>query len=111
MEAMHRRVSFLLFAAGWGANHFATLLIVYRTRLSLGPPSLGLLYGVYALGLVPGLVLAGRISDRRGRRPLVLPAPALVFVALRGTGALAVLSLAVRAALPRDRYRSLTPFA
>lgn len=68
------RVGFLLFTAGWGANHFATLLVVYRRELGLSPSALGLLFGAYALGLVPGLVLAGRASDRRGRRALVLPA-------------------------------------
>ena len=71
---MHRRVSFLLFAAGWGANHFTTLLIVYRVQLHLDASALGLLFGAYALGLIPGLILAGRASDRRGRRKLVLPA-------------------------------------
>src|SRR6185369_7480146 len=71
---MHRRVGFLLFTAGWGANHFSTLLVVYRRDLGLGPAALGILFGVYALGLVPGLILAGRASDARGRRALVLPA-------------------------------------
>lgn len=73
---MHRRVGVLLFASGWGANHFATLLPVYRVELGFTPASLGLLFGAYALGLVPGLLLAGRASDRRGRRALVLPAGA-----------------------------------
>jgi len=72
-----RRVELLLFAAGWGANHFSTLLVVYRKELALSPSELGILFGVYALGLVPGLVLAGRASDRRGRRALVFPAGAL----------------------------------
>jgi MFS family permease len=71
------RVEVLLFAAGWGANHFSTLLVVYRKELALSPSELGLLFGIYALGLVPGLVLAGRASDRRGRRALVLPASLL----------------------------------
>lgn len=78
---MHRRVSFLLFAAGWGANHFAALLSVYRSELGLRPSLLGLLFGAYALGLVPGLVLAGSASDRRGRRALVLPAGVLAIAA------------------------------
>jgi hypothetical protein len=30
-----RRVALLLFATGWGANHFASLLLVYRQRLAL----------------------------------------------------------------------------
>jgi len=78
---VHRRVGFLLFAAGWGANHFATLLVVYRKELGLSPSALGVLFGAYALGLVPGLVLAGRASDERGRRAIVLPASVLAIAA------------------------------
>lgn len=70
----HRRVAFVLFAAGWGANHFASMLIVYRAELGFTPAALGQVFGAYALGLVPGLILAGRVSDRWGRRTLVLPA-------------------------------------
>jgi len=77
---MHRRVALLLFAAGWGANHFSTLLVVYRRDLGLPPAALGILFGAYALGLVPGLILAGRASDRWGRRALVLPASAVALV-------------------------------
>jgi len=78
---MDRRVALLLFAAGWGANHFSSLLIVYRRDLGLSPSALGILFGAYALGLVPGLVLAGRASDRRGRRALVLPSSLLAIAA------------------------------
>ncbi|MET0792207.1 MAG: MFS transporter, partial [Polyangiaceae bacterium] len=35
------------------------------------------IFAAYALGLVPGLILAGRASDRWGRRRLVLPAGAV----------------------------------
>lgn len=84
---MYRRVGLLLFAAGWGANHFAALLVVYRSELGLSAASVGLLFGAYALGLVPGLVLAGRASDRRGRRALVLPAS---LVAIAASGLLAL---------------------
>jgi MFS family permease len=78
---MNRRVELLLFMTGWGANHFSTLLVVYRKNLGLLPPMLGILFGAYALGLVPGLVLAGRASDRRGRRAVVLPASLLAIAA------------------------------
>jgi len=78
---MNLRVALLLFTTGWGANHFSTLLVVYRKNLGLLPQALGILFGAYALGLVPGLVLAGRVSDRRGRRAVVLPASWLAIVA------------------------------
>ena len=74
---MHRRVALLLFAAGWGANQFSPLLLVYRRELALTPVDLGILFAAYAVGLVPGLLLAGRASDARGRRALVLPATGL----------------------------------
>jgi MFS family permease len=84
--AHHRRVSFVLFAAGWGANHFASMLIVYRSELGFSSAALGQIFGAYALGLVPGLILAGKASDRWGRRSLVLPAGA---VAIAASGVLA----------------------
>ncbi len=72
-----RRVAFLLFVIGWGANHFGALLLVYRVRLQLDPAVPQMIFAVYALGLVPGLLLSGPLSDRFGRRALVLPAAAL----------------------------------
>jgi MFS family permease len=79
-------VAALLFAIGWGANHFAPLLPVYRRALGLDAAAPALLFGVYALGLIPGLLVAGPLSDRRGRRALVLPAAvgALLVSALLG---------------------------
>ncbi len=76
-----RRVAFLLFVIGWGANHFGALLLVYRAKLHLDPAAPQLLFGIYALGLVPGLLLSGPLSDRFGRRALVMPAAAMCFVA------------------------------
>lgn len=82
-----RRVGWLLFASGWGANHFAPLLLVYRDRLGLDAAALALLFGMYALGLVPGLLLAGPLSDRRGRRAVVLPSAVVAVVASAVLGA------------------------
>ncbi len=76
------RVAFLLYAVAWGTNHFVPLLLVYRARLALSSVELAVLFGVYAVGLVPGLLLGGPLSDRLGRRRVVLPASA---VALAGT--------------------------
>ncbi|HEU4727290.1 MAG TPA: MFS transporter [Kofleriaceae bacterium] len=71
-----QRAGLVLFATGWGANHIAPLLLVYRERLALDAAAPALMFGMYALGLVPGLLLAGPLSDRRGRRAVVMPSAA-----------------------------------
>jgi len=68
-----RRLTLALFAVAWGANQFTPLLLIYRQRFGFGPAVLGALWGCYAVGLVPGLLLGGTASDERGRRPVVLP--------------------------------------
>ena len=83
-----QRVAAVLFAIGWGANHFAPLLPVYRRTLDLDPAAPAILYGVYALGLLPGLLVAGPLSDRLGRRALVRPAAFAALVASALLGAL-----------------------
>lgn len=62
-----------MFAVGWGANQFSPMLVVYRDELGLGDEARALLFGVYAAGLIPGLLIGGRASDRRGRRAVVVP--------------------------------------
>ena len=66
-----------MFAVGWGANQFSPMLLVYRDEIGLEASTRAALFGVYAAGLIPGLLLGGRASDRRGRRSLVLPFVAL----------------------------------
>lgn len=87
MTPSWRRVGALLFATGWGANHFTSLLQVYRARLALDPAAPAVLLGMYALGLVPGLLLAGPLSDRRGRRAVVLPSAVVALLASALLGA------------------------
>lgn len=77
----------VLFAVAWGANHFVPLLLVYRAQLALDAAQLALLFGMYALGLVPGLLLAGPVSDRRGRRAVVVPAACVALAASLVLGA------------------------
>jgi len=57
------------------------LLLLYRDRLDLSGPASTLVFAVYAAGLAPSLLGAGPLSDRYGRRPLVLPFTALAGVA------------------------------
>jgi MFS family permease len=69
-------VAAVLVGAGWGSSQFTPMLLVYRHALGLGAGSLEAMFGVYAFGLIPGLFLAGPLSDTRGRRLPVLGAAA-----------------------------------
>lgn len=60
-----------------GSNQFTPLLLVYRHALGVGTGTLEAMFGFHALGLIPGLLLAGPLSDARGRRNVVLAAAAL----------------------------------
>ncbi|MDF0531039.1 hypothetical protein P0W64_01740 [Tsukamurella sp. 8F] len=62
----------LPFATGWAANHFTALLPALRATQHLSTAVLDGAFGVYALGLLPGLLGGGGLSDRIGRRPVVL---------------------------------------
>lgn len=68
------RVGVAVAAVGWGANQFAPLLLEYRARLGLSSATVEATFGLYAIGLIPGLLLGGPVSDRYGRRPVLLPA-------------------------------------
>jgi MFS family permease len=74
-------IAFAMFAVGWGANQFSPMLIVYRHELRLSAGAVAGLFLVYALTLIPGLLIGGPASDRFGRRPVVLPFVALSPVA------------------------------
>jgi len=71
------RIAFAMFAVGWGANQFSPMLIVYRHELRLSAGPVAGLFLVYALTLIPGLLVGGPASDRFGRRPVVWPFVAL----------------------------------
>jgi Major Facilitator Superfamily len=86
MTSPPTRITWLPAAAGlagaaWGANQFTPLLLVYHRRLGLGTGTLEALFGAYALGLIPGLLVGGPLSDTRGRRAVVVPAAVLSLVA------------------------------
>jgi MFS family permease len=66
---------------GWGSNQFTPMLLVYSHSLGLSTGTLEALFGAYALGLIPGLLIAGPLSDAVGRRPVVIPAAALSLLA------------------------------
>ena len=64
----------ILLGTGWGANQFTPMLLVYRGSLDLSTGTLEAIFGLYALGLIPGLLLARSLSDAHGRRSVIFPA-------------------------------------
>jgi predicted MFS family arabinose efflux permease len=71
----------VLFAVAAGTNVSTPLLLLYRDRLELSGPATAVVFGVYAAGLAPSLLSSGPLSDRYGRRRLVLPFAVLAGVA------------------------------
>ena len=61
-----------LFVMAWGGNHFTPLLHMYESLGHYSVVMADLFLGFYVVGLVPGLLLAGALSDRYGRKPLTL---------------------------------------
>jgi MFS family permease len=63
--------------AAWGGNHFSPLLLLYRQVDGYSAVEVDLFFACYVLGLMPGFLVAGPLSDRHGRRRLVAAALAL----------------------------------
>lgn len=84
-------------AIAWGGNEFTPLLVMYRSSGGFSPLTVDLLLFAYVLGIVPALLIGGPMSDRFGRRPLMLPAPVLAALGstILALGADSALTLAV----------------
>lgn len=70
-----------LFGIGFGANQFSPLMVVYREQGHYSATAVAAFFGVYVLGLAPGLLVGGPASDRWGRRRVLLPATVLAIPA------------------------------
>lgn len=66
---------------GYGANVSTPFLTLYRDRLDLGSNATQLIFVIYVLGIVATLLIAGQLSDRFGRKPLLVASLALSAVA------------------------------
>ena len=84
-------------AIAWGGNEFTPLLVMYRSGGGFSSLTVDLLLFAYVLGIVPALLIGGPMSDRFGRRPLMLPAPVLAALGstILALGADSALTLAV----------------
>lgn len=81
-RALFVSVLALLLATGWVANHFVGLMPVISDIEHLSTATLDGIFGIYAVGLLPGLLVGGRVSDALGRRSVALSGSA---AALAGT--------------------------
>jgi MFS family permease len=81
-QALFLGVLAVLLATGWAASHFVALMPLISDRQHLGAATLDAIFGIYAVGLLPGLLIGGRASDAVGRRPVVWIGSA---IALMGT--------------------------
>ncbi|WP_226351657.1 MFS transporter, partial [Pseudonocardia sp. ICBG601] len=70
------RPALVLFGVGYGANQFSPLMVMYREQGHYSATVVAAFFGVYVLGLAPGLLVGGPASDRWGRRRVLLPATA-----------------------------------
>ena len=80
-----------LFAPLFTANLPAPLYEVYEQKFGFDQAILTLVFATYAVALIPSLLLFGQLSDRLGRRPViliglgVLAAGLVLFAVARGT--------------------------
>ncbi|MBZ5740295.1 MFS transporter [Nocardioides mangrovi] len=81
MNRSWQRVALAMFAVGWGANQFSPMLLAYRAELGISTQTRALLFALYAVGLIPALLVGGAASDRWGRRAVVVPFVAISPVA------------------------------
>ena len=76
-ESSRRRRTWLglwgaVLVCSWGGNQFSPLLLMYEHRDHYSALTVNAFLGVYVLGLAPALLIAGSLSDRHGRRPIML---------------------------------------
>ncbi|CAN5259202.1 MFS transporter [soil metagenome] len=71
-----------LFGVAFSTQAPSPVLLYYTDTLDLSALSLTIFFAVYALGLVPSLLLGGPYSDRHGRKRVVVPFTLLCLGAL-----------------------------
>jgi MFS family permease len=70
----------ILLVTGWVANHFVALMPTISDHQHLSRSTLDAIFGIYAVGLLPGLLVGGRASDALGRKAVALAGSATAVV-------------------------------
>lgn len=68
-------VVFAVMAVAWGGNEFTPMMVFYRGENTFSPVFVDSLLASYAVGIAFALLIAGPVSDRYGRKVVMLPAP------------------------------------
>jgi MFS family permease len=71
-------VAYLLFVAIGASNAPSPLYVIYQDEWHFAPVVLTAVFAVYAVAVLVSLLVAGPISDRRGRKPLLVAATVLL---------------------------------
>lgn len=66
-------VAFALFVVAWGGNEFTPMLVFYRGEDVFGKVFVDSLLASYAVGIIAGLFTTGPLSDRYGRKIVMVP--------------------------------------
>lgn len=98
-------VAAAMFCCAWAGNQFTPLLLMYRQLAGYSSVTVDAFFGAYVLGLAPGLLVGGPLSDRYGRRPVMWGGTALSSLAS------AVLATGILGELPIYAGRFLTGIA
>lgn len=61
-----------MFCCGWGGNEFTPLLALYRSANGFSEVVVDALLAAYVLGLAPALLVGAGLSDRHGRKRLIV---------------------------------------
>jgi MFS family permease len=79
----------VVFALAYGGNQFSPLLLLYRQQEGYSQVAVDLLFAAYIVGIIPGFLICGPLSDRFGRKPVLLAGAVLGLIgsAVLGLGA------------------------
>jgi MFS family permease len=67
-QALFAGVLAVLLATGWACSHFAALIPAISDHQHLDATTLEEVFAIYAVGVLPGLLIGGRVSDALGRQ-------------------------------------------
>lgn len=69
------------FTVAWGGNQFTSMIVYYREQDTFNNLFVDSMLAIYAVGVAASLLISGAVSDRIGRKKIMVPAPMVALVA------------------------------